>query len=91
MSITVRQGKGAGLLPMAVATNKVVNKGDHFELMYTPDYSAVSVYNLTGQKVAGYELPATGTFTVSSGNYPKGIYLFSFSGARGVATVKVVR
>ena len=92
MSILVLQGKGAGLSPMAVATKtKVANKGDRFELIYTPDYSSVSVYNIAGQKLAGYALPATGTFTVPNGNYSQGIYLFRFAGATGASTVKVIK
>ena len=90
-NIAVRQGIGAGLRPFTVATNKVVHKGDRFELIYSPDYSAVSVYTISGQKLADYELPPTGTFTVSSENYSKGVYLFSFTGGKGASTVKVVK
>ena len=89
--ITVSQTGATGLSAIKVAHTNIVKKGDNFELTYTPDYSAVSVYNVAGQKLAGYELPATGTFTVPSGNYPQGIYLFKFSGAKGASTVKALK
>lgn len=90
MSILVQQGS-TGIPTIKIENTKVVNKGNGFELTYTPDYSGVSVYNVAGQKLAGYQLPATGTFTVPAGNYSKGVYLFSFTGAKGVSTVKVLK
>ena len=89
MSILVKQGSGTGLSVITIADTKVINKGNHFELGYSSDYSAISVYNIAGQKIAAYQLPATGTFIVPADNYTKGIYLFSFTGANGVSTVKV--
>jgi len=92
MSIKVTQGvTGIRQIVTPVAETKVTNKGNHFELTYSPDYSAVSVYNVAGQKVAGYPLPSSGLFTVPTGNYPQGIYLISFSGTNGTSTVKVLK
>jgi len=92
MSIRVQQGKNTGLSTVTVAARtKVVNKNNRFELTYSPDYSKVSVYTVTGQKVAGYSLPAGGTFAIPGGNYPKGVYLFSFTGTKGFSTVKVLK
>ena len=91
MSILVKQEKGTGIQVINVADTKVVNKNGNFELKYTSDYSLVSVYNVAGQKISGYSLPASGTFTVPAENYTKGVYLFSFSGTKGVSTVKVIK
>lgn len=92
-TVTVKQGDVSGI-PMVttvVTDTKVVNRNGNFELTYAQGYSAVSVYNVAGQKVAGYALPATGTFTVPSGNYSQGVYLFRFTGAKGASTVKVLK
>ena len=91
MSILVKQEKTVGVPVATVADTKVVNRNGNFELTYTPGYSAVSVYNVAGQKIADYRLPDTGTFTVPAGNYPKGVYLISFTGAKGASTVKVMK
>jgi len=91
MSILVKQEKTVGIPAVNAADTKVVNRNGNFDLTYTPDYSAVSVYNVAGQKIAGYRLPATGTFTIPAGNYPKGVYLISFTGAKGASTVKVMK
>ncbi|MCL1934428.1 MAG: T9SS type A sorting domain-containing protein [Candidatus Azobacteroides sp.] len=91
MSIHVQQGKNTGLSAVAATDTKVVKNNADFELTYASGYSEVSVYNVTGQKVAGYHLPAGGTFTVPDENYSKGVYLFNFTGAKGVSTVKVMK
>ena len=93
MSILVQQGDVSGIpaVTNVVTDTKVVNQGGNFELTYTLGYSAVSIYNVAGQKIAGYALPATGTLTVPSGNYSKGVYLFNFTGAKGASTVKVMK
>ena len=93
MSISVQQGDNTGIRPVKtiIADTKVANKGNHFELTYSPDYSIVSVYSVTGQKIAGYRLPSTGTFAVPNGNYPQGVYLFNFTGAKGASTVKAIK
>ena len=91
MSILVQQGITTGLSAVPVANVKVVNENNGFELSYTPDYSVISVYNVAGQKVAGYQLPVNGTFIIPNGNYPKGVYLFTFTGTKGASTVKVMK
>lgn len=91
MSILVKQGSNVGIPVIKVENNKVVNKNNTFELTYTKDCSAVSIYNIAGQKIAGYNLPDAGTFTIPADNYPKGIYIFSFGGANGASAVKAIK
>jgi len=92
MSILVQQGSLTSISTVAVAADtKVINKNNNFELSYTRGYSVASVYNVAGQKLASYQLPATGRFIIPAGNYPQGVYLFNFTGAKGASTVKVMR
>ena len=93
MSISVQQDKdiNTGLSAVTITDTKVVNKNNRFDLSYTPDYSAVSVYTVSGQKLTSYSLPTTGTFSIPNGNYSKGVYLFNFTGAKGASSVKVMK
>ena len=89
--ITVSQGFTDLPALKAASDAKVVKRNDSFDLNYSPDYTGVSVYNLAGQKVAGYKLPSSGTFTIPAGNYSKGVYLISFTGTKGASTLKVMK
>jgi len=92
MSILVKQDRVTNLKPVIdVATSKVVSKNNNFELTYNQGYSAVSIYNIAGQKVASYRLPSSGSFTIPAGNYSKGVYIFGFSGVNGTSAVKTIK
>ena len=91
LSVPVTQGNVTGIPFTKAQPTTIVRDGDNFVLKYPASTALVSIYNVAGQKVASYPLPAAGTFTVPAENYVKGVYLFSFSGAKGVSTVKVIR
>ena len=91
LSILVKQNRVTGLSVTNISKNKVVNNNNNFNLSYTKDYSTVTVYNVAGQKIASYNLPESGEFLIPAGNYPKGVYLFNFTGANAANTVKVIK
>ena len=92
MSFLVKQGKNTEISLTKVEKNaKAVYSNNSFELSYSPEYSAISVYNLAGQKIAGYRLPDSGIFTIPTENYSKGAYILSFTGTKGSSTVKVIK
>lgn len=91
-TIPVTQGNPTGISSPKVQLSSVNREGDDFVLKYpASSATSVSVFNVAGQKVASYQLPASGTFTVPAGNYPKGVYLFNFTGANGASTVKMTK
>jgi len=91
VSIPVTQGQYTSIPSRKIEITSVERHGDDFVLKYPALTNSVSVYNVAGQKIASYRLPDTGTFTIPAGNYSKGVYLISFSGAKGASTVKVMK
>jgi len=90
-TIPVTQGDVTGIPSTKVELTTVSLNGNDFVLRYPASATSVSVYNVAGQKVASYPLTAAGTFTVPAANYSKGVYLFNFTGANGVSTVKALK
>jgi len=90
-TIPVTQGTVTGIPSTKVQLTAVSLNGDSFVLKYPASAASVSVYNVAGQKLAAYKLPATGSFTIPAGNYSKGVYLFNFTGANGSTTVKMMK
>jgi hypothetical protein len=91
-SIPVTQGNATGIFsPNPIELTKVIHHGDNFVLEYPASTGLVSIYNTAGQKIANYLLPSFGTFSIPDGNYPQGVYLFCFTGAKGAYTVKAIK
>jgi len=90
-TIPVTQGDYTGIPSTKAELTTVSSNGADFVMKYSASATSVSIFNVAGQKVANYQLPATGTFTVPAGIYPKGVYLFNFNGANGASTVKVLK
>lgn len=64
--------------------------GDDFVLAYGEGVNRVDVVNVAGARVASYNLPAGGHFTVPASDFAKGLYILNFAGEKK-ATVKVVK
>jgi len=90
-TIPVTQGDVTGMPSTKAELTTVSLNGNDFVLRYPTSATSVSIYNVAGQKVANYQLTTAGTFTVPAGNYSKGVYLFNFTGANGVTTVKALK
>ena len=76
--------------PNSVEGISIYTDVDAFNLSYTSDYTSAVIYNISGQAVASYELPATGSLSVSNVDLAKGTYLIRFTGNK-TGTVKVVK
>jgi len=90
-TIHITQGDVAGIPAVKVQPVTVSLNGDNFVLKYPASAASVSVYNVAGQKLAEYKLPATESFIIPAGNYFKGVYFFNFAGANGSTTVKIMK
>jgi len=90
-NVKINQSDGTGIPATKAQAVSAVRDGDNFVLKYPASTASVSIYNVAGQKIASYPLPAAGTFTVPAENYPKGVYLFNFTGAAGATTLKVIK
>ena len=90
MTINVSQGDYTGLLSSKVSSTKVISNSNSFDLTYASDFKSVSIYNVSGQLISNYNLPATGKLSVSAINFKKGLYLFKFQG-NNTETTKVIR
>jgi len=90
MTINVSQGDVTGVPELKFSDTKVLSKTHSFDLSYTPDFTSVTVYNVSGQVIANYELPIAGKLVIPSTNMNKGLYLFRFKGQK-TETVKALR
>ena len=90
MTINVSQGDYTGLSTSKVSSTKVISNSNSFDLTYASDFKSVSIYNVSGQLISNYNLPATGKLSVSANNFKKGLYLFKFQG-NNTETTKVIR
>jgi hypothetical protein len=92
-TIQVKQGNSdwVGLAPVQTTAEvtKVARQGDNFVLTYPASATSVSVYNITGQRVADYKLNTNGTTTVPAANWTKGVYILKFNGSN--VSVKVIK
>lgn len=59
---------------------KAVRQGDDFMLSYPQGLTAVTVYAVSGVRIASYPLSANGQFTLPAAELPKGVYILEFSG-----------
>jgi hypothetical protein len=90
MTINVSQGDYTGLTTSKLSTTKVLSNTNSFDLTYSSDFTSVKIYNVSGQMISDYDLPATGKLSVSANNMKKGMYLFKFQG-KNSETTKVIR
>jgi len=89
-TITVIQNAATGLNTLKNRNASVHSNLNSFSLTYTNDFNKASLYNISGQVVAEYELSNSGNYIISTDNLPKGIYVVKFSGAK-TENIKVVR
>ena len=73
-----------------VSNVNVFVSNNAFELSYTADFDTVTIFNISGQAVAMYDLPTNGSFLIPTGDLAKGAYIVRFAGAQ-VETVKVIK
>lgn len=67
----------------------VVRNGDDFTLTYPSAATSVSLYNIAGQKVAEYNLNASGSFLMPAANLLNGTYILRFNGIN--ESVKIIK
>jgi len=70
--------------------SKVVRAGNDYKISYPAAFTALKMFNITGQLVAEYQLPNTGEAILPASNLPNGTYLLRFEGSAS-ETVKIVR
>jgi len=68
----------------------VFSTANSFELSYTSDFTSVAIFNISGQMIASYDLPATGQFSIPNHDLAQGVYIIRFTGNM-TETVKVIR
>lgn len=90
MKISVVQGTPVGISSTSASKVKVISTADAFELSYPSDVTSATLFNISGQTVASYQLPESGTFTMPASALNKGVYVIKFMG-NAVSSVKVVR
>lgn len=89
-TVTFYQGEDRAI--DGAAANKEVNavrEGDVYRLTYPAAATAVSVYNVAGQRVAKYSLNNNGETTIPADKLTNGVYILKFEGIN--AAVKVLR
>lgn len=79
-----------GISSTSASKVKVISTADAFELSYPSDVTSATLFNISGQTVASYQLPESGTFTMPASALNKGVYVIKFMG-NAVSSVKVVR
>jgi hypothetical protein len=93
LTLQVKQGDAdwlsTGIAPLqtSAGVTKVARQGDNFVLSYPASATSVSVYNVTGQKVAEHKLNAGGSYTLPAANWAKGIYILKFNGTNNAVKV----
>jgi len=87
--VHIEQTLGTGLQSVSDNGIRVMAQDNTFKLTYTSDYTAVSIFNLAGQQLGNYTLPATGETSIPA-QYAKGIYILKLVGTKS-ATVKVLK
>lgn len=69
---------------------KVYSLNGQFNLTYPNVYTAVEVYAVNGNKVASYNLPENGTFSIDNSSLANGVYLIRMIGQTS-EVLKVVK
>jgi hypothetical protein len=92
LTLQFKQGDSpfTGLRHIQTTSVKVARQGTNFVLSYPEGTKTVAVYNITGQKIKEYNLNGSATYTISTNDLAKGVYIFKFSGKTN-ESVKVVR
>ncbi|GHT53887.1 hypothetical protein FACS189451_06560 [Bacteroidia bacterium] len=93
LNLEIKQGESwwTGIDPVSPAKNvKVVNQGDRFVLTHPAGNGSVTIYSVTGQKVAEYALNPNGTTSIPAANWAKGVYVLKVAGKTN-ETVKVIK
>lgn len=67
---------------------RVVRNGDSWQISYPQGYESVSVVNMSGLKLADYQLSESGTFLVSASDFARGVYLLVFNNGDVIKVVK---
>lgn len=75
----------AGVSQQAV---RVVRNGDSWQISYPQGYESVSVVNMSGLKLADYQLSESGTSLVPASDFARGVYLLVFNNGDVIKVVK---
>jgi hypothetical protein len=70
---------------------KVLDRGDFLELIYPGEiFDSVSLYAVSGRKIATYPLSAGGKFDLPASSMVRGVYILKLSG-KTIETIKIIR
>ncbi len=67
---------------------RVVRNGDSWQISYPQGYESVSVVNMSGLKLADYQLSESGTSLVPASDFVRGVYLLVFNNGDVIKVVK---
>ncbi len=67
---------------------RVVRNGDSWQISYPQGYESVSVVNMSGLKLADYQLLESGTSLVPASDFARGVYLLVFNNGDVIKVVK---
>lgn len=67
---------------------RVVRNGDSWQISYPQGYESVSVVNMSGLKLADYQLSESGTSLVPASDFSRGVYLLVFNNGDVIKVVK---
>lgn len=63
----------------------------NFRLSYDNAFDRVEMINANGQRVADYQLPQSGEFTINASSMPNGVYLFRMTGKNVAKTLRALK
>lgn len=89
-TITINQNAANGLETIKNQNAHVISTSNSFDLSYTTDFNKATLYNASGQVMAEFGLPGSGTYKISTNDLSKGIYILKFTGTK-TENVKVIK
>ena len=82
--VNVKQDNGTGtrIKEMNEIVSKIDRFSDAFGLSYSSEFSTVDVYTVAGVRVASFDLPVNGYFSIDNSTWSAGVYLFYLNGTK---------
>lgn len=69
----------------------VISDNGNFRLSYDNAFERVEMINANGQRVADYQLPQSGEFSINASSMPNGVYLFRMTGKNVAKTLRALK
>jgi|GEM_PF-1997703 len=92
LKLQVKQGDASftSIPQVKTSNSKAAVVNNAIQLSYPEDINSVEVYNISGQKVAEYNLPTTGSFSIPAASLSKGVYVLKLAGKTN-EVIKIVK